>query len=377
MSRVEMGLSYEELAVALHKPSPDAARKAARRALIRLARAMDRGRTPPPPRLHDLTDAVLDGSPVDWEAAESSAAERHRGLLRQLRLSSALAEIHRRPPMPDRRYHARAILTLPTRWGPLDVLEHVGLDRSAMSIGPGIRAWIGTSRSSSLPTQDTTAIGSSIIAEGLAPGSGAASKRRDHLRRRPHRWLGWSVDGVRARTDAGETAHRTRRLRLAGGVTRRHRPVPGTLRAVDQAGVVHRDIKTQNVVREDGGRLVLMDFGTGHVPEDETGDQALSGDAAFIWRPELFSGGAHHAAERPLQRRRPALPPGHTGVSGAGTDDPTRSGGAISKAAACGSVTSYRSCRSDSLPHSNRRSRRPPTADAKAPASWSKGFSMP
>ena len=43
VSRVEMGLSYEELAVALHKPSPDAARKAARRALIRLARAMDRG----------------------------------------------------------------------------------------------------------------------------------------------------------------------------------------------------------------------------------------------------------------------------------------------------------------------------------------------
>jgi RNA polymerase sigma-70 factor, ECF subfamily len=43
VSRVEMGLSYEELAVAFNKPSPEAARKAARRALIRLARAMDRG----------------------------------------------------------------------------------------------------------------------------------------------------------------------------------------------------------------------------------------------------------------------------------------------------------------------------------------------
>jgi RNA polymerase sigma factor (sigma-70 family) len=41
IGRVEMGYSYEELAQALGKPSADAARKAAQRALIRLARQMD------------------------------------------------------------------------------------------------------------------------------------------------------------------------------------------------------------------------------------------------------------------------------------------------------------------------------------------------
>jgi RNA polymerase sigma-70 factor (ECF subfamily) len=41
VARVEMGLSYEELAAALGKPTPDAARKAAQRALIRLAEEMD------------------------------------------------------------------------------------------------------------------------------------------------------------------------------------------------------------------------------------------------------------------------------------------------------------------------------------------------
>jgi RNA polymerase sigma-70 factor (ECF subfamily) len=41
IGRVEMGYSYEELADALGKPSSEAARKAAKRALIRLAHEMD------------------------------------------------------------------------------------------------------------------------------------------------------------------------------------------------------------------------------------------------------------------------------------------------------------------------------------------------
>lgn len=40
IARVEMGYSYERLAEALGKPSPEAARKAARRALLRLATEM-------------------------------------------------------------------------------------------------------------------------------------------------------------------------------------------------------------------------------------------------------------------------------------------------------------------------------------------------
>jgi RNA polymerase sigma-70 factor (ECF subfamily) len=44
IGRVEMGYTYEELAEALGKPTADAARKAARRALLRLAEEMQRDR---------------------------------------------------------------------------------------------------------------------------------------------------------------------------------------------------------------------------------------------------------------------------------------------------------------------------------------------
>jgi len=43
------------------------------------------------------------------------------------------------------------------------------------------------------------------------------------------------------------------------------------LAAVHAEGVIHRDLKAQNVIREDGGRIVLMDFGAGRdlVEQDE------------------------------------------------------------------------------------------------------------
>ena len=44
IARVELGYSYEEVAMMLDKPTADAARKAAQRALVRLAEEMKRGR---------------------------------------------------------------------------------------------------------------------------------------------------------------------------------------------------------------------------------------------------------------------------------------------------------------------------------------------
>ena len=44
IARVELGYSYEELALMLDKPTSDAARKMAQRALVRLAEEMKRGR---------------------------------------------------------------------------------------------------------------------------------------------------------------------------------------------------------------------------------------------------------------------------------------------------------------------------------------------
>jgi eukaryotic-like serine/threonine-protein kinase len=58
--------------------------------------------------------------------------------------------------------------------------------------------------------------------------------------------------------------------------------------AVHAAGFLHRDIKAGNVMREEGGRILLMDFGLTH--EHGTGEDA-SGTPAYM-APELLLGQA-------------------------------------------------------------------------------------
>ena len=69
--------------------------------------------------------------------------------------------------------------------------------------------------------------------------------------------------------------------------------VCSALSAVHAAGLLHRDVKAQNVMRDRNGRLVLMDFGTGR--DVESADEAPSCTTRSARRmymaPELFDGG--------------------------------------------------------------------------------------
>jgi serine/threonine protein kinase/Tfp pilus assembly protein PilF len=65
--------------------------------------------------------------------------------------------------------------------------------------------------------------------------------------------------------------------------------VSRALSAVHRAGLLHRDIKAENVMREEGGRILLMDFGLS-AGERHLGNQ-IAGTPNYM-APELFDGGA-------------------------------------------------------------------------------------
>ena len=63
------------------------------------------------------------------------------------------------------------------------------------------------------------------------------------------------------------------------------------LAALHAAGILHGDLKPANVLRERGGRIVLVDLGAGGKPEDVNAASADYGTPAYL-PPEVLSGAA-------------------------------------------------------------------------------------
>jgi serine/threonine protein kinase len=69
------------------------------------------------------------------------------------------------------------------------------------------------------------------------------------------------------------------------------------LAAVHDSGVLHGDLKASNVMREDGGRIVLMDFGTGRYMKQQPAGLGsdFAGTPVYL-APEIFAGASRTVA---------------------------------------------------------------------------------
>ena len=68
------------------------------------------------------------------------------------------------------------------------------------------------------------------------------------------------------------------------------------LSAVHHAGLVHGDVKAENIIREDGGRIVLTDFGSGQHQKADTAEIARRTGTPLYLAPEGLLGGPHSVA---------------------------------------------------------------------------------
>ena len=84
--------------------------------------------------------------------------------------------------------------------------------------------------------------------------------------------------------------------------------VAGALDAAHEAGLVHRDVKPQNVLVADGGDAFLTDFGLSRAATDTaTASRPTLGTVAYI-APEVIRGEDTDAGVGPLLVRRDSLP---------------------------------------------------------------------
>ena len=133
--------------------------------------------------------------------------------------------------------------------------------RSATSILPETRTSIAMSRSScsvSTPRQDCRSACSTRRARSRASGIPTSSPSTAPTFATVGPGCGWSsCTAGRSSLAAGQRRDRSRRSRPCEVDLCR------ALAAVHGAGLLHGDVKAQNVMREAGGRIVLMDFGAG------------------------------------------------------------------------------------------------------------------
>ena len=176
-------------------------------------------------------------------------------------------------------------------WGHLQVFERIGTGAS----GDVYRAW-----DKRLDREVALKVLSPGVPGAWQPGSAVIEAGRMLARiRHPNlvtiygaeridERVGLWMEFVRGRTL--EQALRDDATFTAAEVTRRGIELCGAVSAVQAAGLLHRNITAQNVMLDDAGRLVLMDFGIGRALETAT-DVPIAGTPLHV-APEVLSGGA-------------------------------------------------------------------------------------
>jgi len=243
----------------------------------------------------DLADAILDGTPIDWTAADSSAEAAARPLLKQLKVLAAIANLHQATPAIASTLSERLSSAehqhgdAPEHWGHLRILEPVGSGAS----GDVFRAWdtrldrevalklLPASRNS-----DDRAP-SSIIHEGrLLARVRHPNVVTIHGAEQIGDRIGLWMEFVRGHTLEQLLQRQT--VFSAADAVEVGLELCCAVSAVHGAGLLHRDIKTHNVMRAETGRIVLMDFGTGR-ELDEDAPSDLAGTPLYL-APEVLQG---------------------------------------------------------------------------------------
>jgi serine/threonine protein kinase len=262
------------------------------------------------PWLDELALAVADGRPIDWLARDARlAADIDPGLIGPLRLVERVVRAHRettfdieleemsvRPPgvpasdvdTPPEQPDEAAVT-----WGPLTILERIGGGSYGDVYRAHDRRLDRVVALKLLRRRDSaqTRRASAVIEEG----------RLMARVRHPNVVMVYGAERIDGRVGLwmeyleGQTL--AEELRIGGpfseaAIVEVARAMCGALAAVHAAGLMHHDLKAQNVIRTTDGRIVLTDFGAGRQVITDSGvaeSRQVRGTPAYL-APEVLAG---------------------------------------------------------------------------------------
>jgi hypothetical protein len=247
-------------------------------------------------------EEIADGLPINWSAIESGIQnDEQREYLECLRVLGGIADVHRSTDAEQASNEETVARGDPGpegasaegagQWGRYPLLQKVGEG----AFGSVYRAWDPQLEREIAIKILHQHISDSKLKERLLHEGRALAKVRhanvvnvlgvESYQDR----VGLCMEFVRGETLATELSARgtlgAREAALVG------QDVCRALAAVHSAGFVHRDVKARNVMREQGGRIVLMDFGTGRETEGPRGGSFDMAGTPVYMAPEVLAGG--------------------------------------------------------------------------------------
>ena len=249
----------------------------------------------------EIAGAIADGSAPNWGGIDEALDD----ALGELRVIAGIAELHRQASgdestvVPESHPGAeRPDLSKAERWGPLLLLERVGVG----GFGQVYRAWdpaldhevalklVRLPSRASHASSTSSASGSVVREAQLLARVRHPNVITVHGALEVNGQIGIWMDFLHGRT-------LDRVVLDEGPMSAAEAEVIGdslchALAAVHHGGLLHRDIKASNVMREAGGRIVLLDFGTGSelaMASMPAATQRIIGTPLYL-APELFDG---------------------------------------------------------------------------------------
>lgn len=267
-----------------------------------------------------LIERILDGKPLDSSTPDISGAGSSREI-EALQTVSDIARAFRRFDSAPQAAPAPVLF----EWGHLLVLEKVAVGGSSEVF----RAWdagLGTHVALKLLRTD---VSSTRAGDFLREARRLAKVRHHNVLSvygaashagRPGLWCEW-IEGQSLARMVRESGPLGSDEAVVLGIT-----LCRALGVVHAAGLLHGDVKPENVLRERGGRMVLVDFGAGGDPTEV--NARLRNEATPAWlAPEVLDG-----ALRTLQQDLFALGGLLQFVLNAQVPDPTRLGADLKRA---------------------------------------------
>ena len=228
----------------------------------------------------DVAGAIADGHDIDWEAALNGAPGEQRALLEQLRVLSSISRASGFPPGEES-------VRVTRHWGPFDIVEE--LDRG--SYGRIYRARdtrvdrdVAVKLLPATDARDAVVLDEARALGKVRHPSVVSVYGADRFDGLPGLWTEF-IEGQTLEQQLRERGRLGAREAILVGID-----LCGALAAVHAAGLVHRDVNARNVMRERGGRIVLLDFGGVQLArEAESTPVRLTGTPLYM-APELFAG---------------------------------------------------------------------------------------